>query len=194
MITKNYTSKILRRNILILSCIILNVVSSCDHGVCEAFNIERLPFDTSYYKQRLTYSNGSDTLVLFPAVVDYSKESNLNPMGNPDCYPCYAIEYLPKRKPVLDILYSFNYYPEENFTQFYIIIDASDLKIKLDSSFKQELYKNKKMVFDNFHQLNSSDSTRMVKKAVFESMRMTEIETYAGVSWRLIKVGNEVWR
>lgn len=190
MITKMHIYRILSINIVSYSCILASSILSCDHRVCEAFNIERLPFDTTYFKQRLTYTNGFDTLTLFPAVVDYSKESTLDPMGNPDCYPCYAIEYSLKRKPVLNILYSFKYYPEESHAEFYVNINASDFKIKLDSSFKQEIYNNKKLVFDNFH-VTSSDSTRMVKKAVFESMRITEIETYAGIIWKLIKVGDK---
>ena len=157
------------------------IVSSCDHGFCESFNLKRIPFDISYFKKHLKYTNGIDTLTLLPSVVDYSKQTKLNSIGNPDCNPVFAIEYSQETSPGLEILYSFSYYPSEINTDFSIIAGSSRKIQSINSSFK-----NKTIVLKNLETLNSLDSTRIFKKVILKNMKLIELQTFSGEKWCLI--------
>lgn len=169
------------KNLVLLSLISFFCIA-CDSGICESFNFKRIPFDSNFYKENLMYTNGYDTLDLSPIVVECSRESNLNPMANPECNPSFTIEYSPQINNKLDILYSFMYRPEDIKTEFTFIICSSELRLKINS----QLTNGKKIVFDNFDHLNTSDSSRMIKRATLQSMRIIEIETYSGIKWNLV--------
>jgi hypothetical protein len=172
------------RNFIIYTVILFHlvgIVSSCDHGFCESFNLRRIPFDISYFKKHLKYTNGTDTLTLFPSVVDYSKQTKLNPIGNPDCNPVFAIEYSQRKSAVLEILYSFSYYPTEKNTDFDIIVGSSRKTMSINSSFR-----NKTIVLQKLDILNSSDSSRIFKTVILKNMKLIELETFSGEKWHLI--------
>lgn len=175
--------------VFFVSLLFCGLFCSCDGGRCEGFNFQRLPFDSTYYRQRLAYTNGFDTLTLFAEVVDRSRESRLNPIGNPDCNPVYAIEYSAKMGKALTFLYSFSYYPEDSTTRLYLSANSSHILLDIDSIQKKRIHKNELFIFDKPIQAHKIDSTRAVKKIVLQSMRAIEVEKFSGEKWRLIKVG-----
>lgn len=156
---------------------------SCDGEICESFDFKRIPYSSSYYQLQLKYTNGVDTVNLFPSYIYSSKESRLNPMSNPECTPYYTVHYSSKKYDELDIIYSFDYLPEEKGIMFGVLVNSSELKIQANDS----VLKGNKLVFDNLNHLNTDDSTLMIKKVVIDKMRLTEIESYSGVKWTLVE-------
>lgn len=182
----------IKRYSIAICCILITLIVSCDQGICESFDFKKIPFKPAYYRKSLTYTNGSETVTLYPKVEEYSRESILNAMGNPDCNPFYSISYSSKQGDLLNLLYSFDSHPDEDFTNFSVFINTSYLNIKVDSNFMQKSNRNVKNTLESFDLPNSNDSSKMIKMAILEKMRLTEIETYTGVKWKLIKIGSDV--
>lgn len=180
---KKVKTKIRKLFMFFLLCIL---VYSCRNKSCEAFDIKRLPFDKTYFNQSQTYTNGIDTIKLYPKLMSLSKETTLDPISYPECNPIFEIEYSDKFN-ILDVLYSFDYSTEANdtITHLNIIINSSILKLNLDSLIENKNL-NEEVEFVHFEQLNNGNLTRMIRRIRLKNMRISEILTYTGVKWKII--------
>lgn len=172
---------------LIIYCITLCLINSCYRNgePCEAFNFSRLPFDKLYFENQLKYTNGSDTLTLYPSGY-YTHASTLNPMANPICNPSFEIDYSAKKGNNLHFLYSFGYYPENENTDLYISVNGNEIIFDVDSIVKRKIELNEEQIFSNFAQRDGVDSTRAIKSLVFCGLRIIEVEKLTGEKWKLI--------
>lgn len=175
---------------LIIYCITICLITSCYRNgePCEAFDPSRLPFDSLYYENQFQYTNGIDTVTLYPDG-SYTEASRLNPMGNPICNPRFEIFYSAKTGRGLRFLYSFNYYPESDTTELHVIVNSQTISFDVDSIIKRRFEGNEEQIFTNFPQLEQYDSTYLIKSLVFRGLRITEVEKLNGEKWKLIKVG-----
>lgn len=158
---------------------------------CEGFDFSRIPFDYSYYENQLKYTNGIDTIALYPSS-SYSEESRLNPMSNPLCNPRFEINYSTKTGNDLHFLFSFSYYPESDTTEFSLSVNASSNLLSIESQMKKRIERDEEWIFNGFSQPERYDSTFLIKKLTLKGMRIIEVEKLTGEKWKLIKVGNKV--
>ncbi len=149
--------------------------------ICEAFNFKRIPYNQYYYLKNLSYTDGKDTIILIPEVKDNSKESEIN-FANPDCNPVYSIDYSSKKGNKLNLIYSFEYYPFDKFTEMNIIINNSEKSIKIFPTSNDSIYK-----IEKFKLLYYKDSINMIKYGIIKNMFLDEFETILGEKWSLLK-------
>jgi hypothetical protein len=162
--------------------LLIVLFSSCDtNEECEAFNFKRIPFNRNYYLHNLNYTNGNDTIELFPKVEDCSKKSHINPVSNPDCSTVFSISYDSKTRSKLSILYSFEYYPQDKFTTMSIILNSSEISFNIKPHSEDSFFQVK-----NIEHLNERDSSKMIKNIFVKKMNIYSFETMLGEKWRLL--------
>lgn len=178
-------NKVITLNIIGVFVLIL---VSCKGEKCESFNLKRIPFDLKHYTKTFQYSSGVDTITLHGSVY-ISEESRLSGLSNPTCSPRMEISYTAKtgRPNYLNMLFTFGYSPENDYTELSIWINSGYLSnIKIDADFIMKIKNNEEIVFEEMSN-NNRDSSRMLKKITLQNMQVLNFEFLDGKQWSLVR-------
>lgn len=166
--------------------IFLFTVGSCSSKQmhCEAFDFKKIPYDSSYYYKNLKYVNDLDTITLFLRNNNHSKESVWGSMGA-SCNPSFELSFhdIYTR---MSILYSFEYFDMDDgdtSTHLSLYINSGQIELNLDT-LKRKV--EDELTITKIHHTNKSNYSQMIRKIKFRKMKITEIETFTGIIWRLI--------
>ena len=150
---------------------------------CKGFNFKRIPYNEQYYLKKLTYSNGYDTINLNITDKIVAKETKWG--QGYDCNPNFDVKYsdLFNR---LSILYSFNYFDmndDDTSTYLNLLINSSWFEINLETM--QNSLNRELTIKPSIARYLGADVVNTITKIKLKKMRVTEIETYTGIIWKL---------
>lgn len=180
------------RNIIILISLVFTL-NSCNQQKCEEFDITKMPFNVTDFKNITEYTNGSDTMVLSSSNIFQSKSYNQSWLSNFDfevgqvCEPKYKIKFSDNENRI-EINYEFSYSPSENNSIFlYLDFNSTPFfkKVKLHPYYS-------KIIFQKNLTSNRTLNPYILKIVRLENFRINSFEFYSGEKWYLIKDGDSV--
>lgn len=171
----------------VLVLVIFNSISNKTELVkCEGFNLNKIPYDSSYFKQDIKYTNGLDTIELHCTNFSFTKFYEYYRGGGSfgQCYPELFIQYFDSTK-TTDISLGFSYNNSKNsILMFDLGVNSSIIGINLDT-----LNFNKLTIF-SLNENNNLSATltkkEMIKRIDLYKLKVVYFEKFSGENWKLI--------
>jgi hypothetical protein len=165
------------------------IFSSCNYlfgPPCPGFDFSRLINDSSKFHQHYYYTNNIDTIKATLSYKYFNKNSEVS------TYPCenfLELEFKCKNE-TIRLYFDYNYSLLENDTpemKLTSMLNDSHISVNYDSLISV----NHTIVLENFKHYDS-DSSKLVKRAILENLKIQEIEFLNGEIWKLCGVGEEL--
>jgi hypothetical protein len=180
--------KTVTQNLKYIMCIFfVAMFASCDYLLfgppCPGFDFSRLTNDSSKFHQHYCYTNNIDTIKATLSYKYFSKNSEVS------TYPCenfLELEFKCKNE-TIRLYFDYNYSLLENDTpemKMTSMLNDSHISVNYDSLISV----NHTIVLENFKHYDS-DSSKLVKRAILENLKIQEIEFLNGEIWKLCGVG-----